>query len=242
MQPHRVTVELVERWLNAHPKWKASRRHAVLCLLQAFNWGVKQKALRTNPISAIEVPEQTRVLAYLTSDQRKALFDATKDRAFKNFLTALSETGCRPSEIAAVTAADANLERGIWVLTKHKTGKKTRKPRVVFLTDAMLGLTRDLVAKNPTGPLFLNYRKKPWNRNAIRCRFRAFRKLFPDFGHFTAYSYRRAYVTDALEKGLTIAHVAELVGHTSTDMIQRHYNQLQERTDHMREMANKATA
>ncbi|MBX9583228.1 MAG: tyrosine-type recombinase/integrase [Gemmataceae bacterium] len=240
-QPHRVTDDLVERWLDAHPGWKASRRHAVLCVLRAFNWAVKKKLLAKNPVGGIEVPPPTRVLAYLTADQRAALFAATKDRAFKDFLTALSETGCRPGEVAAVTAADADLGRGLWVLAAHKTGRKTGKPRVVFLTDAMLGLTRELVAKHPEGPLFLNYRKRPWVRNAVRCRFRAFRKLFPQFGHFTAYSYRRAYVTDALERGLGIAHVAELVGHTSTEMIQRHYNQLQERTEHMREMANRAT-
>jgi integrase len=155
-------------------------------------------------------------------------------------LTALSETGCRPGEISAVTAADVNLELGVWVLKAHKTGKKTGKPRVVYLTEAMVALTRKLMAKNPTGPLFLNYRKKPWNRNAIRCRFQAFWKLFPAFGHLTAYSYRRAFVTDALERGVDVVKVAELVGHSGTDMVMRHYNQLQQRVAHMREMAQKA--
>jgi integrase len=240
LRPDRVSVELVENWLDSHPKWKASRRHATLCLLRAFNWSAKRGKIPKNPISAIEIPVQTRNLNYLTTEQRKKLFEVTKDKSFQNVLTALSETGCRPGEICSVNAADVNLEVGVWVLKNHKMGTKTGKPRIVYLTDTMVALTRELAAKNPTGPLFLNYRKKPWNRNSIRCRFRVFRKLFPDFGHFTAYSYRRAFVTDALEKGVDVAQVAELMGHSGTDMVMRHYNQLQERVAHMREMAKRA--
>ncbi|MGL5094334.1 MAG: tyrosine-type recombinase/integrase [Planctomycetia bacterium] len=155
-------------------------------------------------------------------------------------LTAMQETGCRPGEVSKVEAKHVQAETGLWVLPEHKTGEKTGKPRTVYLTEPMLALTRELMAKNPTGPLFLNYRKKPWNRNSIRCRFRQLRKRFPEFGHFTAYSFRRAFVTDALERGVGVAQVAELVGHVGTDMVMRHYNQLQERVKHMREMAAKA--
>jgi integrase len=42
-------------------------------------------------------------------------------------------TGCRPGEIARVTAADVDVDRGLWVLKKHKTAKKTGKPRLVYL-------------------------------------------------------------------------------------------------------------
>ena len=209
--------------------------------MRAFNWAVTRGRLGRNPIAAIDIPPQRQVLSYLTADQRGAVYDATKDRAFRLFLTALQETGCRPGEISAVEAGHVDLAAGLWELPKHKTARKTGKPRKVFLNDAMLAVTRELAALRPTGPLFLNYRKNPWNINSVRCRFRQLRKRFPEFGYFTATSFRRAYVTDALERGVEIAKVAELVGHTTTEMIMKHYNQLQERTKHMRDMANKAT-
>jgi site-specific recombinase XerC len=86
LRPDAVTVTLVEGWLKAHPKWKASRRHAIQTLLHAFNWGVKRGRLSKNPIAGIDVPTQRRVLSYLTAEQRTAVFAATLLR------TALSET------------------------------------------------------------------------------------------------------------------------------------------------------
>ncbi len=114
--------------------------------MRAFNWAVKRGRLGKNPITGIEIPPQRRILSYLTAEQRKAVFAATNDMAFKRFLTALQETGCRPGEISSVTAANVDLEAGVWVLPKHKTGKKTGKPRTVFLNDTMLALTKELVA------------------------------------------------------------------------------------------------
>jgi hypothetical protein len=58
------------------------------------------------------------------------------------------------------------------MLSEHNTKKKTGQDRLVYLTPAMLELTRKLMELYPTGPLFRNSRGKPWTRNAIRCRFR----------------------------------------------------------------------
>ena len=88
-----MTVDLVEDWLDANPNWKGSRRHAVLILLRAFNWAVKRNRIGKNPIATIDVLAQSRVLTYLTTEQRQTIFDATKDRAFKSVLSVLAQTG-----------------------------------------------------------------------------------------------------------------------------------------------------
>ncbi len=99
---------------------------------------------------------------------------------------------------------------------------------------------RRLVAKHPTGPLFRNSRGKPWNRNAIRCRFRRLRKKLNLDKGVVAYAYRHTYTTAGLEGGVPIATMAELLGHTSTDMINEHYGHLDQRTAHLREAARRA--
>jgi site-specific recombinase XerD len=93
----------------------------------------------------------------------------------------------------------------------------------------MVEITGKLAERHPKGPLFRNSRKKPWTRNAIRCRFRQLRRKPPHLRGVVSYTYRHWFVTDALEQGVGVAQVAELPRHTSTDMVMQHYQHLAER-------------
>ncbi len=150
----------------------------------------------------------------------------------------MQETGCRPSEVARVTADNVNLELGVWVFADHKTVQKTGKPRIVYLTPAMVELTKRLMAEHPDGPLFRGPRGgKPFTRNGIRCRFKRLRKKLPHLKGLIAYAYRHSFATDALVNGVGIAQVAELLGHTSTEMVMRHYSHIAGNIRHMRDAA-----
>jgi integrase len=140
-----------------------------------------------------------------------------------------------------VTAAMADLEAGTWTLPEHKTRRKTQKPRVVYLTPVLLELTRTLAQRHPTGPLFRNRDGRPWNRNAIRCRFRRIREKLGLGGGVVAYLYRHGFATDALERGVPSATVAELLGHEGTRMLATHYSHLAEKREHLRRAALRAT-
>ena len=139
-----------------------------------------------------------------------------------------------------VTAEHVNLELGVWVLGEHKTESKTQEARVVILTPSMVELTRRLVRLRPTGPLFLNEDGQPWNRNAVRCRFRRVREKLGLGGDLVAYLYRHAVATDLLESGAGVAQAAEILGHRGVDMIMRHYQKLRQRRDHLREQLSRA--
>jgi len=45
----------------------------------------------------------------------------------------------------------------------------------------------------------------------------------------TAYGVRHTFATDALSRGVPDAHVASLLGHSSTAMLHKHYSHLTER-------------
>lgn len=154
----------------------------------------------------------------------------------------MQETGCRPGEVRRVTAADVDLQAGLWVLGRHKTAKKTGKARLVYLTPPMVELCRRLIAANPEGPIFRGPRgNTPYSRNAVRIRFRRLRAKLPHLDGVTAYTYRHAYCTDALVNGVGVAQVAELMGHSSTEMITAVYSKLARQVAHLREAARKAT-
>jgi integrase len=231
----------VTQWLDNNRCGNGKRRHASYVVKRAFSWAFKEGLLSKHALAPIKIEKSGTRERVLSPEERKKILDAIPDQPFKDVVIALQETGCRPSEIARVTAADVDLQLGIWVFKKHKTAKQTRKPRVVYLTPTMVEISRRLMAANPEGELFRTFRgKKPWKRNAIRLRFKRLREKLPELGNFISYNYRHTYCTDALMNGVGVAQVAELLGHTSTDMVMRHYSKLSQKVDHLRDAALKA--
>jgi len=175
-------------------------------------------------------------------NERTELLAAIPDQPFRDYVFAMMETGARPGEVRKVTAAEVDLELGVWCFKEHKTSEKTGKPRVVYLTPAMVDLSRRLVALYPEGPLFRGPRsKRGFSRNGVRCRFRNLRKKVPALAGVISYTSRHSFATQALVNGVGIAQVAELMGHVDTSMVSEHYAHLAGNVQHMREQALKAT-
>jgi integrase len=231
----------VTRWLDAHPGWNGSRRNAVVAVKRAFNWADAEGLFQPNPIKSVKKPPQRHRDRILTPEERQEILGAIKDRHFREFVFAMMETGARPGEVRRVTAAHVNLDLGVWIFKEHKTAKRTGRPRAIYLTPAMVELTRKLVAMYPEGPLFRGPRSKRGNtRNGVRCRFRRLREKLPHLAGVISYTMRHSFATQALVNGVGIAHVAELMGHVDTSMVSSHYAHLAGNVQHMREAAKRA--
>jgi integrase len=238
VKPYHVT-----HWLDEHPKWKNSRRCAVICVKRAFNWAHAEGLLKENPLRSLKKPPAVRRERIVTPEEWAALVAAVRDQEFRDFLFALRETGCRPGEVRKVTAEQVNLELGVWVLEQHKTRKKTGLPRVVYLTPGMVELCKRLCERWPEGPIFRGPERKgdrPYSRNALRCRFRRLRVKLPQLKGVISYTLRHTYITDALERGVPVATVAELAGHKDLKMIQQHHAHLSEKRQHLQDAARRA--
>jgi integrase len=232
LKPLHVTDWLVGKEWNP-----TTRNRAISILKRALNWCVEQGVIGKNPIAAMKKPRELRREVIVTEEQRVAIVAAVKDEAFLQFLFALGQTGARPIEIRTVTAAE--VKDGYWEL-HGKTTDRTGEQRCVYLTPAMIELCRELAKLHPEGPIFLNTRGKPWTRNAIRIRFRNLRKKLDLPKGTVAYAFRHGWITDALERGVPIASLAELAGHSNTTMITKVYSKLSQKRKHLGEMAEKA--
>jgi integrase len=229
----------VKHWLKVKGYNPTTSNKALGAVKRAFNWAVEEEHIPKNPIAHVRKPKALVRDRTLTSEERDLILASIKDLAFRQFVNAMTLTGCRPGEVARVTAAD--VENGLWVLVKHKTANKTGKPRTVYLCPEALELTNELIEKHPTGPLFLNMRGKPWTRNAIRIRFMRLREKFPQLKGVVAYTYRSSFATDALESGVQEASVAALLGHTNTATLHKFYARLSHKVGHLKDAAAKAT-
>ncbi len=242
--------------------WGAgSKRNCVVGLIAAFNWARKSKLIRENPLEGIDKePSTSRGSEALIGDtpeeieaNHKRILEASP-APYHPFIQALKDTGARPGELMAATAAAFKAEMGAFVFQKdatrkrdqlsHKTAKK--KDRVIFLSGPTLDAVKELVKLYPTGPLFRRtwpkgskHRRKatgeapPFTRVSIVDRFL---KLQEKLGmpNLTAYSYRHTYATELLKAGMDVETLAELMGNSAV-VIRQHYSHLLADTKALRE-------
>ena len=152
--------------------------------------------------------------------------------SYRPFIQALKDTGSRPGELCAVTAADFKPSIGAFVFHKestrrgeqfsHKTARK--KDRAIFLSGPTLELVKELVVNYPSGPLFRRKHDKPFTKVSIVDQFIKLRRKLP-MPHLTAYSYRHSFATEMLKAGCDIDTLAELMGNSAM-VIRQHYSHL----------------
>ncbi len=85
----------------------------------------------------------------------------------------LHRTGMRFGEVAGLRWESIDFNAGLIILRTHKTVKKTRRPRVIPLTDVVNKLLRYLLRTRPAelterhNHIFLNTQNRPWQRSAL---------------------------------------------------------------------------
>lgn len=228
----------VQEW-TASRAWNSSTaRTATVIVASAFSWAAKQGYIATSPIAGMDKPRATRRKNIPTADDVAKLLAAEMTPAFRDFFVAVRMTGCRPGEAAKVEAKDFDAEAGTWTI-HGKTTRKTGQMRVVVLPDPVIAICERLARVHPEGPLFRNTRGRKWLAGAYGDYLLQLRKRLGLGPEVVAYGLRHLFATDALEQGVPIATVAELLGHTSTLTISRNYSHLAKRTSHLRDAVRK---
>jgi integrase len=245
----------VTAWLSGHDWSESTQCGAITAVKRAFRWAKKQGYIDDNPLADLERPPMAVRDVELDGATLQKILDATPDAEFRNLCIALHETGGRLGRLISLTAAHLDLDAGFarpaspgrpgGAVGGYKGGSgsvrssrrtnRTKPPMPLYFSAKMVELCRGLAKDHPTGYLFLNAEGRPWTRNHVAGRFRRLRKALDLGDEVTAHALRRAYATDALEKGVPIPAVAELMGHKSPAMVMRVYNKIRERKAHLRE-------
>jgi integrase len=118
-------------------------------------------------------------------------------------------------------------------LAEHKTAHKG-KQRVLYLCPEAVALLREQRQRYGSGYLFRSRHGTRYTKNSIGLAFRRLRER-AGVEHATAYAYRHTFATDALSNGVPDAQVAELLGHSGTAMLHKHYAHLGARARVLRE-------
>ena len=239
----------VSKWVDGQTWGPSTKARAITTVKTAYSWAHKQGLIDTNPVKLVEKPQAKTRTEIITEAQAQQIVDAIPSTdPFRLFILAIWDTGARPSEVRAVTAADVDWQNNRWKLTVHKSDRSGR-PRMIYLTPRVAEFCKSLCQRYPKGPIFRNRDRRPWTRNAIVQRFEGLRSRLgygkqSELGEgreITAYSFRHLFITRALLNGVSISDVAELVGHVDTKMIMRVYSHLREHAQHLQGALSKTS-
>jgi integrase len=220
--------------------WGAgSQRNFLQGVGAAFNWAVVAGMIPKNPLAGIEKPPATSRGAEALLGTNAQEIEATHQKImttvrahWRPFIQALKDTGSRPGELAAATAADFDAKLGAFVFRKEMTRRSDRfahktskhKDRVIFLPEPTLSTVKALMKQYPTGQLFRRRNGKPFEKVNFVDRFMKLRRRLRMPG-LTAYSYRHTWATEMLKAGMDVDTLASLMGNSAM-VIRQHYSHL----------------
>jgi integrase len=237
---------VVNDWLAGQKAWCSSTKHvAVGVLLRALSWAAKEGIVTKNPIAGMSKPEKlARGKEVVLPEALQDLLIGQANRELAKLLRVLRGTGCRPGE--AVHADCGHYKRDLGVLLfpwnppageyRWKTGRKTKRDRVVHLTPTLRELVEvEVDSAGGRGRIFRTLKGVPWtpanlakamlrlaDRKAVRawCGANGF-----DSGKIMAYGFRHSFATRMLKANCPVKLLADLMG-TSVLMIERNYGHL----------------
>ena len=236
-RPESLKPHEVNDWLATLTLGGSTKALCVTIVKAAFNWATREGYLQASPLTGLKRRKVARRERVLTRDEQRRVFERVSP-AFRDFLTVLVKTGCRPfTEAARLTAAAIDFEKGRSAFTKHKNAKKG-KPRVVYYPPPVLARLKELAEERPEGLLFRNRQGDAWNRDNVS---KYLGHVAADLGieRFPCYSLRTTYISAALAKGVPVETVAALCGN-SPRIIYQHYNSVDKREDALRDASLKA--
>lgn len=230
----------VTKWLQTQTTWNSTtKRNAMTAINRVFNWAVKNRGLKFNPVAGMEKPKAQRRAKVVADDDFDWLLDNVSG-PFKELMIVSWDCGCRPQEAKRIEAKQIDFEKQL-VVIKAEDGAKGGFTRSIYVpTTRAMKIVSRLAEEHPEGPIFRNNRGNPWTKDAVKCVFQRIRaKHGRDFTH---YAMRHTNITNRLMAGVDSHVVAALAGHKSTRMIDEVYSHVAEDHEYMLQQAKRGAA
>jgi integrase len=237
------------RWLGMNPQWRAAstKKRIVSTILGAFNWAEEEELIARSPYHWPRCLKGQADKARRPADPGEYVaLMRFGSRPLRRALFFLRRTGARTKEMRELMFAELHLD-GIAPfieMAKHKTRRKTGKPKRIGLDVATANFLRALQRnqRGKTERVFTNCDGEPWDRHTFAQHLRRYaERLGIDDGveeRVSGYSFRRSFVCCGITGGVTTRRIADAVGHSSTAVIDKCYGaSTRESVEHLGDVA-----
>ncbi|MCX7025531.1 MAG: tyrosine recombinase [Spirochaetes bacterium] len=214
-----------------------SVNRALSAIRGLYRYLMRYEGISANPASEVEgLPGKRSLPEFLFEEEMSAFLAAAAQDGFagardRAIFETLYSTGCRVSELVALTVDTADLRRGQAVV-KGKGGRE----RVVFFSAsarsaiaAWLPFRRERVVRaagKDAGRLFVNARGKALTTRGVAYLIERCADGFAVRKHISPHMFRHSFATHMVGRGADIRIVQEMLGHSSisTTQIYTHVN------------------
>lgn len=160
----------VEEWVDAYDIATTTRRNYFRSIKRCLSWAERQGRIDSNPLASLDIPGAERKEVYVPPDEFEQLLTFVPDPCFRDLLVVTYQTGCRPQESLRLQADYVDLKNARWVFPQQKSkGKKA--PRIIYLNDEALSITRKWLKEHSADEVFRNSRGRAWSTETVNCAF-----------------------------------------------------------------------
>jgi len=205
--------------------------HFVRVLKALYKWGSDSDVslIPRDPFRKLVAPKCGQRTRILTADEAERLIGVCSP-AFGRVVRAALLTGARPGELRSWLWGQVDLGNRLVLLTKFKAKNKRADGKAVRPIPLCSEVVQLLAAIRPPEPqsadvVFKNNRGQPWTPNALRCGMRTARaRAGLDGGgeRVVLYTARHTFATNATRNGIQGRILADMMGHTTTQMTARY--------------------
>ncbi len=136
---------------------------------RALAWAEQQGYIERSPLRYFEKPPAGKRETFVTPEEFQELLAVVREPNLRDLLLVSWETGARPQETLRLEAQHVDLDNARWLFPTPP--KRHPMPRVVYLSEIALEITRRCVERYPAGHVFRNSRGKPWTTASVNCAF-----------------------------------------------------------------------
>jgi integrase len=221
---YEAEIEAYKLWrFMEHEVRDITIRHDLHALSVFFQYAVKQRWARENPINNVKIPsdkDAVRIHVITPEEEREYFKRAVRNRNLHDLARLIYNQGMRPEEVLSLRKEDIDLERG---QLHVRWGKTTAARRTLDLTSESRSI---LAARLQNSSVWIFPSDRRSGEHIVRmnsahdaaCAGSKTRKAL----QFVLYDFRHTFATRMAQAGVDLATLAAILGHSSIRIVQRY--------------------
>jgi integrase/recombinase XerD len=190
-----------------------------------FNWCVRNGHLTSSPAAGLKKPPlpDEPPKAVSQDDLTRMIRESQSNPRDYAIICFLADTGCRVGGLVGLCIKDVDLERARAVVHEKGLGGKS-KTRTVYMKPRTVQTLRDyLDTRGQTGPFLFYGEKGHLTDCGVRQMLERVAKRARVKGRCNPHAFRHGFARGALDNGLDLATLAQLMGHADVSTTARFY-------------------